>query len=736
MPLLAGSVIAKFAADLSDFKAGIVSAKSSLSTLGSDAKNLTQTVSNSVKGFGDGVAAVGDKMKGLGTGLSIGVTAPLVLMGKQAAESFGQFEQNIQRAGAFVGATTGQLEDFRKAAIAAAKGTEFTFAQTADALGSFVGGEISAEEASQSLGDVIDLAIVAKMKDLQQVADVASTALTVFSKEGITVKNVSDEFAGVASNVTTNTEAFARAFMESAGASRAAGFSFKETTLLMSELVAGGANVDTIGSAINRALVMSQDVGKQAAESLAAVGQSAKGLQKALSGGPITYLEYLKKGFDRAQVSGQGMVYLAHVLGREAAPEFAIALSNDASKLQEVAGWLDNTAGASDGLIKSYRDSLPPLQRIQQTMQEFYTMIGPAITNMLSQVANYVAGLADRFKNLSPQMQQWIVYVGAGAAALGPLLIILGTVLSVLGGLISSFGLLGVAIIGMAVGGGLYIKNLGLNFTELKNAAVNVFNYVRDEGVPIFQMLVNFWSEKLLPVVRLLIEYFRVAGGVIIELLIPQFQMLWQNIQPFLPVLAEFAKLMGITLVVALAGLVTGLAISVVAIVTALRLVIGWFGDWYQAVQDAITGILIFFNDIPVGISNALRGLYTAMVTPFKQAFDAIAGMADRVWEKLQKVSPFHKESPSLVENVQNGVSKIIESYQGLAASLASPMVGVTQQFAAAGGISGAPASGPVVNNLTMYNTVRNDGDVDMIVSKVQDVIGKKGLNQQSGISS
>src|SRR4051794_1680975 len=68
-----------------------------------------------------------------------------------AVKAFESFNLEIERAGAFVNASQQQMQDFRKAAIEAARGTQFSFDQTAAALGNFVGGEISAQEATQNL---------------------------------------------------------------------------------------------------------------------------------------------------------------------------------------------------------------------------------------------------------------------------------------------------------------------------------------------------------------------------------------------------------------------------------------------------------------------------------------------------------------------------------------------------------------------------------------------------------
>jgi hypothetical protein len=84
--------------------------------------------------------------------------------------------------------------------------------------------------------------------------------------------------------------------------------------------------------------------------------------------------------------------------------------------------------------------------------------LGQTFLPLTKQAIAGIRGLLDSFSNLSPQMQTFIVAGGAAAAALGPLLIVLGSVVSAIGTLVPLVAGIGAAFaalvspVGLAVG--------------------------------------------------------------------------------------------------------------------------------------------------------------------------------------------------------------------------------------------------------------------------------------------
>ncbi|MBT9134435.1 MAG: hypothetical protein DDT38_01169 [Firmicutes bacterium] len=140
-------------------------------------------------------------------------------------------------------------------------------------------------------------------------------------------------------------------------------------------------------------------------------------------------------------------------------------------------------------------------------------------------------------------------------------------------------------------------------------------------------------------------------------------------------------------------------------------------GLWDGAVQR-ITGMVN-------GIRSVVAGVTEAIAAPFRRASEIVSGITTSIAGALQRLNPFARQSPSLVDNVRAGVRMIQQEYGKLKdLQVQMPVVGGMQPAlageggavgAAAGAALGAGAtySGPLIHIQNM--TVRSDADIENI---------------------
>jgi TP901 family phage tail tape measure protein len=421
--------------------------------------------------LGGVIEDAGKKTQGLGTRLTdlestfkkmaaVG-TAAFTAVGYgvlNAVKSFETFNLEIERAGAFVGATEEDMEMFRKSAIDAARGTQFSFNEAAVALQNFVGGEIDAQTASEELGGVIDLALVSKIQDLQQAVNIGGIALTVFKDDAMEMSDVIDIMATVAADVTTETDKWATAIVNSAGAAKAAKFSFKDLNVLFAAMSRGGADVNLMWSAFNSAMSQIQGPGsKQMHGALNDVGLSLEGLKESLQGGPIELLEYLRQGFEKANETGEGFAFLTQTIGAQAAPEFALALGLTNEELNETAGYFEDIAGTGAAMTERIREAIPATELLKQTMQELNLTLGQALEpaiRAISEALTPVIVSIGEWMTQNPELTRLIVMATLAVAGLVAVAGILGLLLpTIIAGFTLLMGPIGlvIAIIGTLI---------------------------------------------------------------------------------------------------------------------------------------------------------------------------------------------------------------------------------------------------------------------------------------------
>jgi phage-related protein len=88
----------------------------------------------------------------------------------------------------------------------------------------------------------------------------------------------------------------------------------------------------------------------------------------------------------------------------------------------------------------------------------------------------------------------------------------------------------------------------------------------------------------------------------------------------------------------------------------------------YNSLVEKFNAALTFVRDVWGKIKDAI-------VKPFEEAKAAVERIAQQIKEAADKINPFHRESPSLVDNVRAGVKAIEDAYAGLGMNLNGPSI-------------------------------------------------------------
>lgn len=122
----------------------------------------------------------------------------------------------------------------------------------------------------------------------------------------------------------------------------------------------------------------------------------------------------------------------------------------------------------------------------------------------------------------------------------------------------------------------------------------------------------------------------------------------------------------------------------------------------FNTVKDKIVEI---WNSIVEKIQGFATKIKNAITKPFTDAKESVSKIASDIKDALDKINPFHKESPSLIENIQKGVGIIEDEYAKLGNISLNPIAhtAVLGNIGSAGGINlsinldGANISSPEV---------------------------------------
>ena len=126
-----------------------------------------------------GFQTVGKNASSLGTKMSIGLTAPLTLIGKKAIGTAADFEHSMSEVAAISGATGDDFAALRAKAEEMGKTTKFSASESAEALKYMAMAGWKTSDMLDGLEGIMNLA-AASGEDLAATSDIVTDALTAF----------------------------------------------------------------------------------------------------------------------------------------------------------------------------------------------------------------------------------------------------------------------------------------------------------------------------------------------------------------------------------------------------------------------------------------------------------------------------------------------------------------------------------------------------------------------------
>ena len=366
--------------------------------------------------------------KRLGMSMSRAITLPLALIGGLALRTAVNFEASMAKVKAISGATAQEFNSLTASAKELGRTTVFTASEVGGLQLEFAKLGFTATQINQVTEATLNLA-QATGSDLAQAAEVAGATLGGFGLAASETGRVADVMAASFSSSALDINHFQESMKLVAPNAKAAGVSLEETTAMLAVLSKAGIKGSIAGTALRRIL------------------QEMQGTSGTLT---ERFAELNKAGLD---VQGS-----MDEVGRRAGISLLV-LAEGSGEVQELTGAYINSAGAAKAMADVMNNTTAgAMKRMTSALEGAAFVIGDALAPALNSVASFITGLASSFSDLSKNTQKNILIVAGLVAALGPLLIILPTLISGLSIIAGSFAAM-TAPIGLAVIG---IGALGL----------------------------------------------------------------------------------------------------------------------------------------------------------------------------------------------------------------------------------------------------------------------------------
>ena len=423
-----GSAVGYLDLDISGFLSGLQSAQSQANTA---SKNIATTIGNNLQ-------SAGKSMTSAGSTLTKTVTTPVLGLGTAAVKVTSDFESAMSKVSAISGATGGDLDALNKKAQEMGAKTKFSATESAEAFTYMAMAGWKTEDMLSGIDGIMSLA-AADGLDLATTSDIVTDALTAFGLSASDSGHFADVLAKASSNANTNVSMLGESFKYAAPVAGALGYSAEDTAIALGLMANAGIKGSQGGTALRGSLTRLIKPTDDAAALMEQYGLSmtnADGSMKSL--GEVMNMLRDKLGglteAEQAQVAAQ-------IFGQEAMSGMLAIINASDSDYAKLTDAIYDADGAAQQMADTMLDNLSgQLTLLKSALEGLAIQFGEILMPYIKQFVAWLQNLTQKLQELTPEQKEQIVKWAAIAAAIGPVLMVLGKLTSSVGSIITTFG--------------------------------------------------------------------------------------------------------------------------------------------------------------------------------------------------------------------------------------------------------------------------------------------------------
>lgn len=652
MSVNVGSAVAYLDLDATKFLSGITSSTSALGAF----EQMTQQVTGSIDKIGTALTTTG-------TVLTTTLSVPILGAGAASVKMASDFESAMAKVKAISGATADEMERLTEKAVEMGALTKFSAKDSADAFTYMAMAGWDTEEMLAGIGGIMDLA-AADGLDLATTSDIVTDALTAFGLQAQDTSHFVDVLAQASSSANTNVQMLGDSFRYVAPVAGALGFSVEDVALALGTMANSGIKGTQAGTSLRAALAAMTKPTDAAASIMEELGieiTNADGSMKSL----MEIMEILRTSFaDLTEAEKANAA--ATLFGRESMSamlaiinaseedfySLADAIANSDGRAQEMAGTMMNNMGGA-------------VEQLMGAIESFAILVGSALTPLITKVAAFLTTIVEKLNTLSDAQVEQLIKIAALVASIGPLVTVLGFLVSGFGTLITE-GLKFLLTVGtpMVATFGLVTRAIGAIIAIIAGVvlavktAINIFKNLMETNEEFRTRVTAIWDkvksvfngagesfkkfkEVIASVFKELNEKIDFSSlGLSIVSVIENIIYWCEEMQPVFEVVAE---VIGTLLVGALYLAVEGFNFVIRAIefmterLSPLIENIGSFISIFASLKGALTSLfegdfdsmLSYLSDITVEIKNMVLNVLESLVQPFIEFFQVVYAKID-----------------------------------------------------------------------------------------------------------
>lgn len=650
-------------------------------------------------------------------------------MGGAAVKTAADFESSMSQVQATMGITknsmskvNGQsvntmdtLSDLAKTMGAK---TAYSASECAEALNYLALAGYDTQEMCDTLPTVLNLAAAGNI-DLASASDMVTDAMSALGLKTKDADKMVDQMAKTASSTNTSVGQLGEGILTIGATAKSVKGGTAELNTALGILANNGIKGAEGGTHLQNVILSLQNPTDGAAKTMEKLGvqtYDSEGNMRSLN----DILGDLNKSMD-GMTSAEKANIIATIFNKTDLASVNALLANTGDTWTDLQTAIENSGGAAQKMADTQLDNLKgQLAILKSAVEGFAISIGETLMPMVKNIVSKIQSFVDWLNNLDEGARRVIVKVGLFVAALGPFLVILGTVISKVGVAMQAFSKLGlkitslvanaggvsgvmgkvgaaiggisapvvavVAVIGALVAAFVHLWNTNEKFrdniiaiwnrikeifssfaqgiTERLNALGFDFQNFKEVVSAIWNALCNFLAPVFEGVFTQIANILEGALGVItgildvfIGIFTGNWSQVWEGVKGIFGSVWDFIK--------------NTFTNYMNVIQNAANVVLGWFGTSWNEAWSGIKSFFVnlwnsiasFFSGIWDGIKNVVTTAVMFIASFFQAAFDIITVPFRFIWENCKSVIiTAWNAIKEKVTTVINAVSSVIST--------------------------------------------------------------------------
>lgn len=400
--------------------------------------NSMRSMGNEAIKAGKQIQSAGKTITSVGSTLTKAITVPIAGVATAAVKTAADFEAAMSEVGAISGASAQDLATLTAKAKEMGATTSFSASESAEAMKYMAMAGWKTADMTAGIAGIMNLAAAAG-EDLGTTSDIVTDGLTAFGMSAKESGRFADVMAAASTNANTNVTMLGESFKYCAATAGAMGYNIEDISVALGVMANAGIKGSTAGTTLKNVIAnMAKPTDAQAAvmQKLGISLTDSSGNMKSFA----EVMNNLRSSFNGLSETEKAS-YATTLAGKESMSGLLTIVNASAADFDKLTEAINGSSGSAEAMAAKMLDNLKgQLTLLKSAVEGIAITIGDKLLPYLKKFVSWVQKAADYINNLSDAQVDSIMKWAAIAAAIPPIIMVFGKVVTMVGTVQRTFG--------------------------------------------------------------------------------------------------------------------------------------------------------------------------------------------------------------------------------------------------------------------------------------------------------